>query len=425
MKILQEISNVTDKDDADALKYPAIKTLAGESPEEIKLDIVMRDINPPETAGTLYFPLDFCTRKIVIDLVAKKYRADAENYFKNGSDEDRFLIGYDACSKQTRNALDCPYLQKFNQRLDTFKNISQKEIFAIYLLELDESDYNNQKFLFMTRSGIYLFYATKELESYGYNQIRFTPDGITFAQDSEKNLLNWEFNEKFLSFAQEFMLLRCTTLADVRTRHPLADLRDDENNPDMVTDISDSINLVTSENEVRPPYSQRNAYLKFLVNVATAEGYLDAETMLRIAYMAREFKVSADELQSWLNDAYEGIFLKKKLQPLLVEVLKTIGEKNKFALVQDAIEFITDSSGNSHRDELLKIFRRAQFGVEKFAENYLAYVQKRNAAKKDLQLALQDIEKPLLHLKSAVRMQNYNNALNLQVTTMEAILNGK
>jgi len=425
---LQEISEVIDKDDNDALKYPSIKILGGNLPEEIKLDIVTRDINPPETFDTLYFPSDFCTRKPIINLIAKKYSADAENYFRNGGDEEFFLIGYDSCAKKVRESLNCPYMEKFNKRLESFKKVSPKEIFAIYLLELDDSDFNNQKFLFLTRSEICLFYATKELECYGYNQIRFTPDGIELkkpAQDVEEKLLEWQFNEKFLNFVQEFMLLRCTTLADVRTRHPLADLRDDLNNPDFVTDIAPAVNLISSENEPFPPYSKRKIYLNFLVNVATAEGYLDAAAMLRLAYMAREFHVPAEDLQSWLKDALAGYFLKKKLQPLFVEVLKTIGEKNKFALVQDAIEVTTDANGNFHREELLRIFKRAQFGVEKFAENYLSFVKKRKAAEKDLQAALQCMEKTFLHMKSAIRMQNYSGVLNLQISTMEAMLNGK
>ncbi len=422
---MQEISNLIDKDDSDSVKYPSIKILAGEQSEEIKLDIVTRDITPPETFETLYFPLDFCTRKIVIDFIAKKYHANAENYFKNGDDENRFLIGYDACSEKIRTKIDCPYMNKFNDRLSDFKKIAPKEIFAIYLIELDDSDYNNQKFLFLTRSEVCIFYSTKELERYGYNEIRFTPDGIELNDNADKNLIDWEFNDKFLNFVQEFILLRCTTLADLRTRHPLADLRDDVNNPDMMTDIAPPINLLSQENEDRPVYNKRNTYLKFLVNVATAEGYLDAATMLRLAYMAREFRIPADELHSWLKSAYEGDFLKKKLQSIFVEVLRTIGEKNKFALIQDAIEVMTDSNGNTHRDELLKIFKRQQFGVEKFSENYLSYVKKIRESTKNLQLALQQVAKPFLHLKSAVRMQNYSDALNLQITIMEAMLNGK
>ena len=422
---MQNTVELIDAEDNDALKYPSIKSFTGENPDEIRLDIVTRDINPPDTFSTLYFPYDFCTRKIVIDLVAKKYDADAENYLSDDSDEDRFLIGYNACSAKVRENLDCPYMKKFNERLKNLKKISPKEIFAVYLLELDDSDYNNQKFLFLTRSEFCLFYATKELERYSYQDIRLTPDGVELkspGQDVEKKLLEWEFNEKFFNFVREFMLLRCTTLADVRTRHPLADMRDDVINPDIVTDIAPSLNLTATENETLPSYKKRRTYLNFLVNVATAEGYVDAETLLRISYMAREFHLPADELQSWLKDAYSGEFLKKKLQPIFVEVLKMVGEKNKFALIQDAIEAATDSEGNFHRAELLKIFKRPQFGVEKFAESYIAYVKKRKAAEKDLQRALQVMGKQYLHMKSAVRMENYGDAINLQLTMINAMI---
>lgn len=414
-----------DAEDNDALKYPSIKSLTGETPDEIRVDIVTRDIIPPDAFATLYFPYDFCTGKIVIDLVAKKYAANAENYFSNAGDEDRFLIGYDSCSKKVRDKLDCPYMKKFNERIEKLKKFSPKSIFAVYLLELDDSDDNNQKFLFMTRNELCLFYATKELERYSYSDIRFMPDGVELkspAQDVERKLLEWEFNEKFFNFAREFMLLRCTTLADVRTRHPVADMRDDVNNPDIVTDIAATVNLNETENEMYPSYKRRSTYLNFLVNVATAEGYVDAETLLRLAYMAREFHIPADEVQSWLKDAYAGDFLKKKLQRIFVDVLETVGEKNKFALIQDAIEVATDSEGNFHRAELLKIFKRQQLGVEKFAESYIAYVKKRKAAERDLQLALQVMDKQQLHIKSAVRMQNYGDAINLQIAMMNAMI---
>ncbi|MBQ9442449.1 MAG: hypothetical protein IJU55_05515, partial [Selenomonadaceae bacterium] len=59
--------NITDKDDAAAIRYPSIKN--EENPSERQVTLVTRDINIPGLQETLYFPLDFCLEDIVIDSV--------------------------------------------------------------------------------------------------------------------------------------------------------------------------------------------------------------------------------------------------------------------------------------------------------------------------------------------------------------------
>ena len=124
---------------------PSIKIFDDEKPTEINLgkSVVVRDIIPPvNDIGGFYFPTDFCMKKAVIDSVAKKYHADAENYPEENPDEEHFLIGFSACASVKRKKLNCPYMRKFNRRLEKSSALSRKKIFAIYLLGADDSGEN-------------------------------------------------------------------------------------------------------------------------------------------------------------------------------------------------------------------------------------------------------------------------------------------
>lgn len=408
-----------DKDDADAIRYPTIKNV-DDIAQEIRVTTKVRDITIPGIDSTVYFPLNFCIEDTVIDAVAKKYNADIENYPDN-EDDEHFLIGTKACRKG-RKSLNCKYMKKVNVKIDATPEINQNEIFAIYLLMLDDSNENRQKFLLMTKDRLYILYSTQKVESYPYKKIRFTPDGVELrelGEDVSQNLLEYTFDERFLNFAHEFKLMRCTTLVDVRERHPFAHAIDDKKNPDMVSDMK--INV--SETDQLPVTRKRHAYMKFLVDTAAAEGYLEAKTIMRLYYMAREFKISADEMLSWLKQAAEGGIRKNKLQAEFTKTLEFLGFKYKFVFVQDLLEVGTDRQGNFHRQELLKIMKRPQFALEKFVGHYLNFIVKRNAAEFELQNAFQNIDGKEICFKHSVRTQNYGNRLNLQLTAMGAMLN--
>ena len=139
--------------------------------------------------------------------------------------------------------------------------------------------------------------------------------------------------------------------------------------------------------------------------------------------MAREFHISADSMRSWLKKAMAGGIRKNKLLTKFSQTLHFIGLRYKFVFVQDLLEAGTDEAGIFHRQDLLKIFKRPQFGVEKFAAHYLAFIGKRNAATRELQRAFQDIENREIYFKHTVRAQNYDNRLTLQMAAMGAMLN--
>ena len=406
---------ILDRDDQNAVRYPTIKNEGAENARECRITLPVRDIVVPGISETVYFPLNFCMEDAVIDAVAQKYSAGIEDY-PDDQDEEHFLIGTGACRKI--KTLKCKYMGKVLRRIKDLNATA----FAIYLLSLDNSNDNRQKFLLMTKDALYLLHDTQALESYGYSDIRFTPDGIELRRLGEsigKILLDYTFDERFLNFAQEFMLMRCTTLADVRERHPFASVVDDKKAPDAVADMGINVD----ETDYRPAIRKRCAYMKFLVDAAAAEGYLEARTMLRLCYMAREFHVSADSMRSWLKKAMAGGIRKNRLLTEFSQTLNFIGLKYKFVFVQDLLEAGTDAAGNFHRQDLLKIFKRPQFGVGNFVAHYLEFIGKRNASTRELQRAFQSIENREICFKHTVRAQNYDNRLTLQMTAMGAMLN--
>ena len=415
---MQDDIDILDSEDAEAIRYPSIKNEGEPEAQEHKITLKTTDIEIPGIQETTYFPLNFCLEDIVIDSIAKKYAAAAENY-PMGDDTEHFLIGTTAC-RSDRKKINCPYMRKANDKIAAAEGIDFSDMFAIYLFELDGSNENRQKLLVMTKNRLYVMYNTQAFESFSYRSIRFVPEGIElkeFGEDFSQMHLSYTFDERFLNFAREFMLLRTTTLADVRERHPFSSATDDKNIPDMIADMK----IVTDETDPKPVIAKRNAYMRFLVDTAAAEGRLDAQTVLKLCYMAREFRISADSMTSWLIHAAGGGIKKNKLHQELTKIWGSFHFKYKFAFVQDLLEIGTDSNGNFRREELLKILRRSQFGVEKFVDRYLAYVSERRAAEKKLQVAWQEV--PALHFKHSVRAQNYANRMNLQLIAMEAMVN--
>ena len=404
---------------------PSIKNFDNEAPREIDLgkSVVVNDIIPPSDSESFYFANDFCMRKNVIDSVAKKYSADAKNYPEDDSDEEHFLLGFSSCAE--RKNLNCPYMKKFIQRLENSKGLPKKNIFAIYLLGADDSGDNKQKFLFMTMEHLYVLYATQQVERYKYSRLRFKADEIEVkdvGKPPEKILVEWQFDEKFLNFVHEFMLLRRGILTDTRERHPIADVHNENFNPDIASETAENLNIGVAENEAISDFQARSKYLRFLTDTAAAEGYIEARTILRLCNMAKEFKISGEDLYSWLKNALQNGGM-KKLANSFTDMLKLVGVKNKFNFIQDIVEVATGNDGNFHREELLKILKRPQYGVWDFFEKYFVYVKKRNAAEMELQTVFRALDEPELNFKNFLRLQNYTNKINLQIDSMEGMLN--
>lgn len=151
--VLHEM-DILDRDDPSAIRYPAIKFDSDGHAAERKLATVARDISIPGVGESAYFPLDFCMNDAVINAIAKKYRAGDENYPEGDDFEEHFLIG--TAAFENRRRLDCPYMHKACAKIDAAKNFDLTGAFAIYLLDLDGTDDNRQKFLVMTKTTVHV-----------------------------------------------------------------------------------------------------------------------------------------------------------------------------------------------------------------------------------------------------------------------------
>ena len=407
---------IVDKNDLDAILLPKIK----DETEEIVLPPIRRDILPRSADVTPYFPLDFGMEDIVIDTVSRKYLRGEEHYHVDDQDEEHFLLGVKACRDGIKK-LNCPYLKKALVRLRDSDNFPWKSLTAMYLLNVDDGEENRQEFLAMTKDGFYLFAATPEIRYLPFDDLVFTAEGIDSsdrAPSFEEHLLTYAFDDDFLDFLHEFSLLRNITLADIRESHPFVQMQRHDLVKDFLRGKDDFLPIM-------PAADQRNAYLCFLVDVATAEGKTDAKTMLRLIYMAREFHVTADSLAGWLRKIYrDGGIRKNKLTEELARTLSFLGTaEQRTAFYQDVIEVAMGDDGEFHRPQLLKIIKGSQFAGEKFVDAYMDFVAKRKKAEIVLEKTWRLCEKKDIRLPNAMRMQNYNNRLNLQITMMGAMTN--
>ena len=401
--------------DSNALIYPAYQKDNCEG----AIGKVRRDILPQAQTSTAFFPLDFCLYDQVIDAVAKKYEADAAHYMELEADDEHFLISVNACKKDAKK-MGCPYMGKALARMASDRRVPIKKICAIYLLGLDESEDNRQKFLAMGKSKLYLFNSTGKIAIYDYEDIKFIDAGIVKVNsvgDYLEDIIAYSFDEKFLTFVGEFMLLRFNTLCDIAESHPFGSFA----GGDMVDEFLPEAKL---NSPTLVPTEKKHAYMHMLVDAAAAEGKLETYAMLRLVYLAHEFHLSADTMLSFLTEAQRGGIKKNQLLFRLSEVEKFIGSAEyKTAFYQDLLEMALSQDGTIIRGDLVKILKKEQFAGEKFVDAYIDFVRKRRDGEKALSKALKFCEKKELRLAAAVRMQNFNNRLNLQIITIGAMIN--
>ena len=320
-----------------------------------------------------FFDLNFRLSDIVIDSIAKKYpnSQNLEEYPDEDDDENRFLIGVHAC-RDLRPTMDCPYMEKVSRSIE--EQLQSEEIIAIHLIDSDDSDedINRQQFVILTKSNLYHRDDSLSLEKYDYDEIRISNDGIENVNwtSSEGRLLDYVFDRSFVLFAQEFMLLRKTTLADVGRRHPFAD-------------------------EFK---GYRLAYLELLAEFAAAEGNLTAEKYIRLEYIAREFKISHRDLEMFLTRAYNGGIPKNEAQSKLLDMLtKKIHADEWYVFFQDALEaaYNRDESlegdGFMNLGNLIDLMSRKSAAGYEFIEKYTYYMEMRFKSEKYLRKAIESI----------------------------------
>ena len=388
--------------------------------DEVRVEQVRKSIL--QSAGDAhYFPLEFRMRDIVIDSLARKYGHTIANYpFDPDSNEERFLIGARGCCRVFRS-LNCPYMKKVAERL-LDSGVNENNIIGIYLFD-DSDDANRQKFLLLSKDGVYLRNDSNKIEYYLYGNLIFKFDGIArrpevvvpqkeregmteaqlYGNAVKGVILEYPFDETFVKFAQEIMLLRLTTLLPAGDRHPFSDMKIPE---------------------------FRNEYVEMLVDVAAAEGKLTVENMIRLEYIARELKINAADLETYFKSACNGGFKAKTLQKRLTDFLTTKWNvEDKFVIFQDILELAVGIDGEIIRKDMIGVLRRKAYAGADFVSNYIAFVQQKRIAEKSLAKALGTIDYISLssrfanYLENIMRLQRYSREIDLTLLKIGVMAN--
>lgn len=375
---------VIDHDDVDLLLYPALRE------DEEKRKLIKSDIIPLGKRDMLYFPLNFRMGALVIESIAEKYNRRYD-YPEADSDDERYLIGPESCSKG--RDMDCPYLKKAFAVLQDEKDA--KDLVALYLLDADQGEMNDQYFLALTRTGILFRSGSSTLQRAPYQDLRFAEDGIESrrrVKELKGNLLDYSFDDSFLAFVREFLQLRHTKLLPVREMHPFS-----HHAPEL-----------------------KQAYLGFLVDAAAAEGGLTAQKLIWLEQLAREFCIPAKMVELFLKKAREGGIKGSKLRNALRNALAKMDVEYHYAFVEDAITAMIDERGECSRELLLKILKKDDFFRYGYVESYKHYVCLQKQADEAFQAALEQVEFSRVQFKNIYRRRIYHDALRLQIIDMMA-----
>ena len=375
---------VIDHDDDDLLLYPALRE------DEEKRKLIKSDIITLGKRDMLYFPLNFRMGALVIESIAEKYNRRYD-YPEADSDDERYLIGPEACSKG--KDMDCPYLKKAFAVLQDEKDA--KDLVALYLLDADQGEMNDQYFLALTRTGILFRSGSSTLQRAPYQDLRFAEDGIESrrrVKELKGNLLDYSFDDSFLAFVREFLQLRHTKLLPVREMHPFS-----HHAPEL-----------------------KQAYLGFLVDAAAAEGGLTAQKLIWLEQLAREFCIPAKMVELFLKKAREGGIKGSKLRNALRNALAKMDVEYHYAFVEDAITAMIDERGECSRELLLKILKKDDFFRYGYVESYKHYVCLQKQADEAFQAALEQVEFSRVQFKNIYRRRIYHDALRLQIIDMMA-----
>lgn len=389
-------------DKANAIIYPQLQE------NEKKVGSVKNDTLNVLKKDNFYFPLEFRMNNTVINSIARKYLQDNEDYPSPDSSDERFLIGTVACNEDSREKLNCPYMDKVSKSVSESKFIDKNNIVAIHLTDPDDSaDYHSQGFVILSKDGVYIRNTgeSNKIEHYDYRDIRFTQEGIESVNriSMEGLLLNYPLNENFLAFAQEFILLRRTTLLLMSERHPFAD-----SFPEF-----------------------RRDYLEILVSVAANEGNLTVEKYIRLEYIAREFKIAPQEFEQWLKNSLRNVAandLQKKFREMLMQKTKT---DEWYVLFQDILEMAVCDNGELNSKKIIDLLKRKSNAGENFVTNYIEFIKMRRQSELFLHKAVESVGYRNLadnlggYLKKIHRLQTYTNEMNLKLLDIGVLVNEK
>lgn len=372
------------------LLYPSIKQV--NIGREIRMEIVKNGILPKTAKDAIYFRVDYRFDRTVIDSLALKYSASADNYpTDSGEEQEHFLLGSTACEDSASDMPSCPYLRKVWEVLQKGR-VSRKKVIAIYLLGLDDKEDNEQKFIALAKDKFYLRWETLKLQHVDYQDVSFDDNGIRSKRlipglegENDGYLLARSLDERFLRFAQEIHLLKAMILSGIDVTHPM---------------------LVLSKDK-------RLQYFKFLVTAAAGARNLNARRLLYLEYLAREFRISAEELKRELKSALRGKMSDHSMANSFSALeQKVIPVELFYVFYQDLLDVSTSDTGEAEWEKLHSLVKKS--AGDTFVRDYCHFLRARREAERYLGLALRNVKYPELRLEAMYRLQRYSNALKLQ-----------
>lgn len=376
-----------------SLIYPSIKLINKD--KEIKMDLVKNDVLPSSIGEAIYFRVEYRLEKTTIDCLAEKYSAKIEDYAEDFNDE-HFLIGSTVCKKSITD-LDCKYMAKVWDILRINK-IKLNTIFGIYLLNMDESEDNSQKFIALAMDKVYIRWQTKKLEEFLYTDLIFDKDGIKsrylivgLAGENRGYVVDYCFDEQFLFFANEIMLLKTAVMDGINETHPVSIL----------------------------PLEKKKKYLSFLINISASTKNLTAKKLLKLEYLAREFGIDAEEIVKNLKTALKGGIKDNRLSNLIASIVaEVLPEEIRYVFYQEALEFTVSEKGKVEREKLHQIISRNSYAGESFVRYYCDFLRLDKEAQACLQHSFLQTEYPVINLQDLYRLQKYNHALTMQILSI-------
>lgn len=361
------------------LIYPSIK----ESSNIVKMTLT-KDTIPTTTEAITYFSLDFRTCDAVLNTIALHYEV-AEDYPLNDSGEEteRFLVG-PQLSQIYRKEIEnqCPYMNKTMEIIKNTKEVSLRDLIAIYLLGIDESDTNKQQFLVMTTNKLFLRDDSLVLQQYNYEDIVLDENGLHLKDSlesmGEPKLVDYPFDMRFSNYFKDFMTMKFAIISAGRERHPFADCS----------------------------IEYRESYLKFMVDVTVSEHIMSTEQLLYLELLARDFQLGSNKLETFIQERLTKKLSDRKIQEYLINILKNyVPAKYRYVFFQDVLKIAINIEGRLNQNSILKLLSKENYAGEQFVNAYVESIKAENILKEKTQIAFSKIRKRKLTLEPAYQLQ--------------------
>ena len=361
------------------LIYPSIK----EESNVIKMTLT-RDTIPATSESITYFSLKFRTCDALLNTIAQRYET-AEDYPLNdcSNEAERFLVG-PQLSQMSRREIEkqCPYMRKAIEIIKETKEISLRNLIAIYLLGTDDAEANKQQFLVMTKNNLYVRDDSLVLRQYDYEDIVLDEYGVHIKalveSMGEPMIVDYPFEIRFINFFRDFMTMKFANISDCRERHPFADCSID----------------------------YREAYLKFMVDIAVAEHIMSAEQLLYLELLAREFHLGSNKLETFLQARLVKNLSDRTIQENLRSIIKNyVPAEYRYVFFQDILKLSINSEGELNQKNILKLLSNENYAGRQFVNAYVESIKAENVMKKKMDVAFCKMRKRKLTAEPSYQLQ--------------------